>query len=319
MRFLKNLIPLKIKLLLVKILPFLKKNQVQDLFNTKLWLNLYEGKIEKYKLNKESRNPKVCIVSLSYKNLDYTKLCLKSIFASTTYDNFEVIVVDNASEDGTAEWLLEYQKTHPNLKLILNKENLGFSGGNNQAVRETDSDYVIFLNNDTVVTEGWIEGMLEVFLTDPKIGLVGPVTNAIGNEACILVDYTHPKNFESYVKNRKNKLNRVFEIRMVAFFCAMTKRDVYLSLGGLDERYSVGMFEDDDMCVTYQKAGYKIYCTEKVFIHHFHGASFKKLNPDYYSDIFEENRKKYESKWKKTWTAYEMRPEVQAFIQKQNP
>ena len=78
------------------------------------------------------------------------------------------------------------------MKVFLNSDNRGFSGGNNQAAHVADGEYLIFLNNDTIVTQGWVESFLAHMQSDSKIGLVGPVTNATGNEACIPVTYSTP-------------------------------------------------------------------------------------------------------------------------------
>jgi GT2 family glycosyltransferase len=291
---------------LKKILSINGKNHIYDIDK---WYK-YLSKKRDYHFILDENTPKVSVIILSYKNLLLTKICLKSIYTFTSYSNFEIIVVDNASNDGTKDWLINYQKSHSNLKLILNTENKGFAGGNNQAAKIANGEYLIFLNNDTIVSQNWIEGLLDVFKTYPKAGIVGPVTNAIGNEACIKVDYNRPNEFIKYINKRQLSDLKVFEIRMVAFYCAMTTKKLFIQLDGLDERYSVGMFEDDDLCVNYRKNGYNIYCTEKVFIHHFHGGSFKKLDPNLYSKIFEENRIKYEEKWGFKWEPYNMRIEL---------
>jgi SAM-dependent methyltransferase len=80
-----------------------------------------------------------------------------------------------------------------------------------------------------------------------------------------------------------------------------------LTLGGLDERYSVGMFEDDDMAIQYQRDGLKVLCAEDVFIHHFQRSSFGKLDNELYQKIFNENREKYEKKWNSQWQPYKFR------------
>jgi len=276
------------------------------------WLSYYEHRPEIVEpFNNEidtAKFPKVSVLILTFNNILISKICLHSIYCNTAYPNFEVIVVDNASIDETPAWLKTFAKTHPNLRLILNSDNLGFAGGNNQAAREAAGEYLIFLNNDTVVTQGWIERLLVQFQRDPGIGLVGPVTNATGNEALIPVNYTNPAEMEAFAFDRAIALSmRSFDIRMLAFYCVMARKDQYESLGGLDERYSVGMFEDDDLAVRYHEQGLRVVCAEDVFIHHFQGASFNKLENKKYQKIFEENRKKYEEKWGRAWEPYQLR------------
>ena len=98
-----------------------------------------------------------------------------------------------------------------------------------------------------------------------------------------------------------------FDIRMLAFFCVMARKDQFEALGGLDERFLVGMFEDDDLAVRYQLQGQRVVCAEDVFIHHFQGASFGKLDKDRYTQLFEENKQKYEEKWGRKWEMYQSR------------
>jgi GT2 family glycosyltransferase len=261
---------------------------------------LFNGDIEKY--------PKISILILTYNNLDISKICLHSIYCNTTYPNFEVIVVDNASIDQTPSWLNEFAVSHHNMKVVLNEENLGFARGNNQAAHIATGEYLIFLNNDTIVTQGWIERLFAHVHADPNIGLIGPVTNSTGNEALIPVDYHSPEEMEKFADDRANNmLGQAFDIRMLAFYCVMARKETFEAMGGLDERFAVGMFEDDDLALRYQQEGMRVVCAEDVFIHHFQGASFNKLDIDHYNQVFEENRKKYEQKWGREWQPYQLR------------
>src|SRR6185436_7042021 len=119
------------------------------------WLTFYQSRREiRQPILKDTdikKTPKVSILILTYNNLLFTKICLHSIYSNTAYPNFEVIVEDNASQDATPAWLNSFAPTHPNLKIILNSANLGYAGGNNQAAREATGEFIIFLNNDTVV------------------------------------------------------------------------------------------------------------------------------------------------------------------------
>jgi GT2 family glycosyltransferase len=252
--------------------------------------------------------PKVSILVLTYNNFHINELCLRSIYSNTTYPNFEVVVVDNASQDETPAWLTSYAKTHPNLRVLLNTDNRGFAGGNNQAAHEATGEFLIFLNNDTIVTWGWIERLLAHIKNDPMVGLVGPVTNSTGNEACIPVNYSSPAEMETFASDRASIMaGQAFDIRMLAFYCVMARKDQYEALGGLDERFKIGMFEDDDLAVRYHQQGWRVICADDVFIHHFQRASFGKLGPEEYQKIFDENRKKYEEKWGRAWEPYVFR------------
>jgi len=276
------------------------------------WYSYFKHREEivfsKESIKKQLSIPKVSILILAYNNLIINQLCLKSIYCNTTYPNFEVIVVDNASSDETPEFLKAFSESHANMKFVLNDENKGFAAGNNQAAKLATGEYLVFLNNDTIVTKGWIEGLLAYMQKDPNIGLIGPVTNSTGNEAMININYKTPSQMDVFAANRAKKMaGKIFYIRMLAFFCVMTRKDQYEALGGLDERFLVGMFEDDDMAVRVHSSGQHVVCAEDVFVHHFQGASFGKIDNLRYSQIFEENKKRYEEKWGRKWEPFQLR------------
>jgi GT2 family glycosyltransferase/glycosyltransferase involved in cell wall biosynthesis len=276
------------------------------------WLAFYEkraqmlGRPESFPGS--STLPLVSILILTFNNLQVSKLCLTSLYCNTRYPNFEVIVVDNASSDETPAWLVKFAETHANFKYILNTENRGFAAGNNQAAALAAGDYLVFLNNDTVVTNGWIEGLLHRLEADSTIGIVGPVTNAIGNEARIETNYKTPVEMEALAAWRARYLaDKSFEIGVLAFYCVMARRNEYLAFGGLDERFGLGLFEDVDMADQVRRAGQHVLCVEDVFIHHFHRASFGKIEESVYDVLFETNQKLFEEKWAKKWEPFKYR------------
>jgi GT2 family glycosyltransferase len=260
------------------------------------------------------------IIVLTYNNQELTKLCLDSIYSYSQYPSFELIVVDNASNDGTPEYLKNFANQHQNVRLILNSDNKGFAAGNNQAAQIATGKFLVFLNNDTVVSQGWLWGLYQHLARDPKIGMVGPVTNNIANEARVQVDYTYTDHTDLNIKDvimeghqrAARYFHEAFEIKTLALYCAMISADLYKKLDGLDERYRVGMFEDGDLAMKIKQAGYKLVCARDVFIHHFSGASFFKLGDEYYR-IFEENKKKFEEKWGIEWQQHRQGSEFNNF------
>lgn len=241
--------------------------------------------------------PKISIIIVSYNNLDYTKLCLESIIKNTNYPNYEIIIVDNGSSEDTVIFLRDYCSKNNIDKLILNKLNLGFAKANNQGVQITDGDYLVLLNNDTIVSPGWIHRFLWHLSINKNIGMVGPVTNAIANEAKIDIDYVDASiDNVNYFAAKQAMMNygQSFEIKVLALFCCMIPKDLYLEVDGLDERYQIGMFEDDDLSLKIKNKGLKLICAKDVFIHHVQRAAFKLISDERYLEIFYENKEKFE-------------------------
>lgn len=238
--------------------------------------------------------PKVSVIILSYNHPDLMKKTLDSVINFSHYPNLEIIVVDNASNQETVKLL----KSYPQIKLILNKTNYGFSKGNNIGLKAATGDYLILLNNDVIVTSGWISRLL-FYAQQPKVGLVGPVTNSIGNEAKIDFDIS---NYHNYTYPH---WGQYLEVNNIAAFCWIMSRKTYQLIGELDERFGRGMFEDDDYCKRVKNKNLKILITDDTFVHHFGAASFSQI-PEY-QQLFLENKNKFEKKWKSKWIPHQYR------------
>lgn len=245
---------------------------------------------------------KASIIIVTYNNVHLTQLCLESIFRKTNYPNFEVIIVDNNSFDKTREYLQNIKQKHDNIKLIFNDFNAGFAKANNQGIEASEGKYIILLNNDTIVTHGWLARLIYYLDKHPEVGMVGPVTNITGNEAKIDVFYSTIDEIDEFAaKNANDYRDCYFEIKMLSMFCVAFRRDLFDEIGPLDECYGIGMFEDDDYSLRVRQKGYKLICAEDVFIHHFHSASFKLIDQNKYRRMFEDNKNVFEEKWGISW------------------
>ncbi|OYD25989.1 glycosyl transferase family 2 [Oceanimonas baumannii] len=254
--------------------------------------------------------PKVSVIVLTYNNLELTQACLSSIERFSDYPNLELILVDNASSDGTPDFLQKYAADKEHVKVCLNDENLGFSAGNNVGLAAATGDYLVILNNDTFVTQGWVHGLVRALKRDSSLGLVGPVTNNIGNEARINIYYSNMEQMaEQAAQYTQSHAGEVYPARCAAFFCVMFSRETYLAVGPMDEDFGVGFFEDDDYCNRVRQLGLKVGVVEDVFVHHHLSASFNKLKAGAKQALFERNKAIYESKWGE-WQPHTYRPGV---------
>jgi hypothetical protein len=146
-------------------------------------------------------------------------------------------------------------------------------------------------------------------LDDPQVGLVGPVTNRAGNEAQIETTYRTYGEFAEFSRQRSCRYRgQTTELRVATMFCAAMRRDVFSRVGRLDERFQLGLFEDDDYSMRVRDAGYRVLCAEDAFVHHFGQASIGKLAAEgRYGDLFHANRRRWEAKWQQPWKPYKMR------------
>jgi GT2 family glycosyltransferase len=239
--------------------------------------------------------------------LALTKACLASLLEFTDYPNYEVLLVDNASTDGTIDFLTDFAKQHPHIRLVLNRSNMGFAAGNNAGIKAARGDFIVLLNNDTYCTRGWLRDLLRHLMKDKSLGAVGPVTNNIGNEARINVTYLSMREMAGVARDYTSSHARgLLEVKNVAFFCVAMPRSAIEKVGLLDESFGMGFFEDDDYCNRIRQAGFRIGIADDVFIHHELSASFNQLAQERRAELFQSNLKLYQARWGK-WIPHQYR------------
>lgn len=230
-----------------------------------------------------------------------TQSCLQSVFANTR-PPLELVVVDNGSTDGTAQLLAElklHASSADQLHIITNSENRGYPTAMNQALARARGDYVVMLNNDTLVPPGWLDSLIEWSLVDwPRIGLVGPMTNYAPPPQRVAETYADPATgLVSFAQeHRRRHEGRYSDVTRLSGFCMLMRRDVLDRVGFLDEQFGIGFFDDDDFVLRVCAAGYRAIIAHDVFLHHYGSQTFAALGVDCGQQLAE-NLEKFRAKW----------------------
>ncbi|MFC5401870.1 methyltransferase domain-containing protein [Cohnella soli] len=236
---------------------------------------------------------KTSIVLVTHNQLQMTKRCLSSIRKHTKADTYEILVVDNASTDGTTQWL----RTQTDVKCSERTTNEGFPAGCNIGAGMASGDAILFLNNDTVVTPRWMEQMTEALTSHPSVGAVGPLTNYAGYGQMIETSYRTMEEMQRYADLFNQSSPEHWEERMKLIgFCLLVSRSAWETVGPLDESFGIGNYEDDDWSFRARLAGYKLLLCRDTFIHHEGSASFKH-DKAAYRKAMTENESLFYRKW----------------------
>lgn len=241
--------------------------------------SLYRSSVETHKPDKLL----ISIIILTCNQIEYTKLCLESIRVFTN-EPYELICVDNGSTDGTPDYLEEIQRSKfedqnldcKDLRIIKNKENCGFARGCNQGIETARGNYILLLNNDVIVSPGWLSGLINHMQDEPDAGIVGPMSNyGNGPQRDERANYSTIEDFIKYAQkiSADNGGQRI-EFCRISGFCMLINRAVINAVGLLDTRFGIGNYEDDDFCLRAWQAGFKLMIAKDVFIHHFGGRTF---------------------------------------------
>jgi hypothetical protein len=226
----------------------------------------------------------VSIIIVSYNAREYLKQCLDSVNRGLDNLKAEIWVVDNASIDGSAEMIKE---NFPQVKLIANKENIGFARANNIALKKCAAPYILLLNNDTIITSGAIKKMVDIMKEYKKIGALGP--RLIFENGLVQISFgpmlslwneAWQKFLQSRSRKKKGFIKSYIEKRSkkschphwVSAACIMLRKEAIDQAGFFDENFFM-YSEDVDLCHRLSQKGWKIFYTPDVEIMHLEGKS----------------------------------------------
>lgn len=233
------------------------------------------------------------LVIVTHNQVAYTRECVANVRLRTD-EPYELIFVDNGSTDGTVEYL----RSLPSATVIANPHNRGFPAAANQGLAVARGQQVLLLNNDTVVTTGWLRRLLRALYSDPRIGLVGPSSNWVSGGQQVAVRYAADLvGLDGFAWDWGKAQDGVQEDtdRLVGF-CLLVRRDLLDTVGMLDERFGIGCYEDDDYCVRALRAGFRAVIARDSFVHHYGHRTFLGSGADFAS-ILANNRRKFMAKW----------------------
>jgi len=213
--------------------------------------------------------PEVSLITALHNCVDLTRGYLESLQTTLKDADWELILVDDASTDGTADYLNSLHD-HPRIRVFHNESNQGYAASNNRGASEARSPLLAFLNNDLSLTEGWFDKMLEVLNTAEHPGIIGniqinPNTGLTDHAGVFFGLDGMPR------QARKNRArlpkSRFTEWNAVTAACMLMPKSIFDSCGGFDETYRNG-FEDIDLCVRVRELGYRIYVANRSRIFH---------------------------------------------------
>ena len=212
-----------------------------------------------------------------WNELESTKECINSLLKFTKYP-YRLIVIDNGSREPTRTYLDGIKKIFPDFLLIRNDINLGFVKAVNQGVSASNDPYICLLNNDALVTEGWLNSLVETVETAlENIGIANPASNVFGKAS-------------PYGKGGERQ-----ELDSCKGFCMFIKREVVEKIGLFDEIYRMGYFEEKDFSRRAREAGYICVMAKTSFVYHKDRLSFDKMNGR--DELFKGNEAIYNRKW----------------------
>lgn len=232
--------------------------------------------VEKINANQENltKPPMMSVIVLAYNNLEYTKLCIESIYEQVSHFSFQLITVNNGSQDGTTE----YFHSLPRHTMVEFDKNMGISIGFNEALKHVKGEYLFYVSNDIILTEHSVNNIVDISQKEPDFGMIVPVCNYSSNYQQINLQYQTMEEMKELAcqYNMANKHIYHERVRLVPYVLYM-RSSVMKDIGGLGLEYGYGGYDDDDVTYRIRRAGYKLILALGTFVHHFGSKTVTKV------------------------------------------
>ncbi|HNT74058.1 MAG TPA: glycosyltransferase family 2 protein [Anaerolineae bacterium] len=220
---------------------------------------------------------KASVIILTWNGMTYLEACLNAVLAQV-YPDFEVIVVDNASTDGSAELVAEQ---YPQVRLMRNERNLGFAAGNNVGLRAATGNVLVLLNQDTEVRPGWLAALVEA-VQNPTVGIVGCKLlypdGTIQHAGAYLDEVRGASEHYGRHEPDTGQYDTPREVEFVTGAAVALTRATLSRVGELDEGFAPAYYEDVDWCYRVREAGLRVwYCPQAAAVH-YESTSIQDIN-----------------------------------------
>ena len=244
-----------------------------------------------------AEKPRVSIVIPVYNNERLTIECLISILRNTKEVSYEIIIVDDSSTERTREVLSQIG----NIKYLRNPENIGFLLSCNRAAEHARGMFLLILNNDVQVSQGWLSPLVETFSKYENVGAVGPkVLYPDGRlqEAGARIKQDASAQLIGLLDDPElPRYNYVREVEYCSGVCLLLETEMFRKLGGFDPSFAPAYYEDSDLCLRIRKLGKRIYYNSDSVIVHYLSATTIKVNEAYKQECITRNRQKLSERW----------------------
>jgi GT2 family glycosyltransferase len=228
-------------------------------------------------LNRDQKLPELSIIIVSFNDKSHLEECLSSIEENVQNINFEILIVDNNSSDGSQEFI---KQNYPEIKLISNQENVGFAVALNRGIRHSEGEFFLFLNTDTIIYAEALSLLLEELKSSPGIGAVGPAL--LRGENAYQVSFGRRVSFISEIFQRfflnpfyklwLKSVQKRKEVGWLSAACFMTRREVVEEVGLFDEKFFL-YFEDIDLCYRIRSKGWSLIFFPQARVFHKGGTT----------------------------------------------